>query len=313
MRMRVPNTAIIVLLVFFSSLAAGSQLYSQTTEQPKNRPTARLTQIAGLQYAWIPPGTFQMGCSPGDADCYDEEGPSHPVKISKGFWIGQTAVTVGAYKRFTQSNGKSMPPEPNFFGRALNSGWDDDQKPVADVTWDEARDYCTWVGGRLPTEAEWEYAARGGSTQARYGPLDEIAWYADNSGQQYLDSARLLRSDEANATGSVVTMTQTLKRLNENGNAIHEVGQKPANGFGLYDTLGNVAQWVNDWYDQNYYQNSPSQDPQGPSSGKLRVLRGGSWFDLPGYIRVSYRHRFEPGARDSGGMTVRCVREVASP
>jgi len=311
--MRVPNSRFIFVFAFLASLAAGAQLPSQTAEQPKNRPVAKLTQIAGLQYVWIPPGTFQMGCSAGDADCYDEEKPAHPVKISKGFWIGQTAVTVGAYKRFTRSNGKSMPPEPNFFGRALNSGWNDDEMPAADVTWDEARDYCKWVGGRLPTEAEWEYAARGGSTEARYAPLDEIAWYADNSGQQRLDSARLLRADEANAVGGVVTLTQTLKRLNENGNVIHEVGQKRANEFGLSDTLGNVAQWVNDWYDQNYYQNSPSEDPQGPSNGKLRVLRGGSWFDLPGYIRVSYRHRFEPGARDSGGLTLRCVWDLAKP
>src|ERR1700722_13055645 len=236
--MRVPNSRSVFAFAFLASLAAAVQLPSQTAEQPKNRPLAKLTQIAGLQYVWIPPGTFQMGCSAGDPECYDEEKPAHPVKLSKGFWIGQTAVSVGAYKRFTRSNGKSMPPEPNFFGRALNSGWKDDEMPAADVTWDEARDYCEWMGGRLPTEAEWEYAARGGSTQARYAPLDEIAWYADNSGQRRLDSVRLLRADEANAVGGVVSLTQTLQRLNENGNAIHEVGQKRGNQFGLYDTLG---------------------------------------------------------------------------
>ena len=287
-------------------------LVAQTTEQSHNS-VARRTLIEGLPYVWIPPGTFEMGCSPDDNDCFDEEKPSHPVKISTGFWIGQTAVTVGAFKRFVRSNGKSMPPEPNFFGRALNTGWNDDDKPVADVTWSEARDYCKWVGGRLPTEAEWEYAARAGSTQPRYGPLDEIAWYADNSGQQYLDSTRLLKTDEANAVGGVVTLTQTLKRMNENGNAIHEVGLKRANEFGLYDTLGNVAQWVDDWYDPDYYRNSPSQDPQGPSNGKLRVLRGGSWFDLPVYLRLSYRHRFDPVARDSGGLTFRCVQQATTP
>jgi formylglycine-generating enzyme required for sulfatase activity len=306
-----PNVSLIALFAVLSCLVTPRQLLSQTNGQQPERPAAKLTQIEGLQYVWIPPGTFQMGCSPGDADCFDEENPSHMVKITKGFWIGQTAVTVEAYKHFARSTGKAMPPEPSFFGTALNSGWKDDAKPIADVTWDEAHDYCRWMGGRLPTEAEWEYAARGGRTLSRYGPLNEIAWYADNSGQQPLDSTRLLKTDEANSTGGVVMLTQTLRRLNENGNTIHDVGQRRANEFGLYDTLGNVAQWVSDWYDPNYYQKSPLEDPQGPSSGKLRVLRGGSWFDLPVYIRVSYRHRFDPGARDSGGLTVRCVRENA--
>jgi formylglycine-generating enzyme required for sulfatase activity len=305
---RVPKRKRIVLFVLVCSVITGAQ----TIERP-DKSSARQTLVAGLPYVWIPPGTFEMGCSPGDNDCFDEEKPSHPVKIGTGFWIGQTAVTVGAFKRFVRNNGTSMPPEPNFFGRALNSDWNDDNKPMADVTWNEAHDYCKWVGGRLPSEAEWEYAARAGSVQPRYGPLDEIAWYADNSGQQRLDSARLLRADEANAEGGVVTLTQTLKRMNENGNAIHVVGLKRANAFGLYDTLGNVAQWVNDWYDPDYYQNSPSEDPQGPPNGKLRVLRGGSWFDLPVYLRVSYRHRFDPDARDSGGLTFRCVRQAATP
>ena len=131
--------------------------------------------------------------------------------------------------------------------------------PIVDVTWDDAQAYCSWAGGRLPTEAEWEYAARAGSTAARYGDLDEIAWYADNSGRQRLDSDRIWNEDRANYA----------KRLNENGNGMHEVGQKRANGFGLYDMLGNVWEWVNDWYDENYYQNSPSQDPAGPASGQV--------------------------------------------
>ncbi len=123
--------------------------------------------------------------------------------------------------------------------------------PIVDVTWDDAQAYCSWAGGRLPTEAEWEYAARAGSTAARYGDLDEIAWYADNSGRQRLDSDRIWKEDQANYA----------KRLNENGNGMHEVGQKRANGFGLYDMLGNVWEWVNDWYDENYYKNSPSPRP----------------------------------------------------
>jgi formylglycine-generating enzyme required for sulfatase activity len=263
-----------------------------TRENPKD----------GLKYVWIPPGTFMMGCSPGDTECKDEEKPLHRVRLTKGFSIGQTPVAVGAYKRFARSAGKTMPPEPNNLGRPLNSGWSNDAMPIVSVTWDEAQDYCTWAGGRLPSEAEWEYAARGGSTEARYGPLDEVAWFADNSGQQRLDSAEMLKDDEKNFG----------QRLKDNGNGMHEVALKRPNGFGLFDTLGNVDEWVNDWYDENYYQNSPSQDPPGPSSGALRVLRGGPWYDRPGYVRVSFRFAGRPG-EPSYGAGFRCAGEVGIP
>jgi peptidyl-prolyl cis-trans isomerase A (cyclophilin A) len=255
----------------------------------------------GLKYVWIPPGTFLMGCWL-DNECIYQEKPIHRVTLTKGFWIGQTPVTVGAYKRFARSAGKAMPPEPNILGRALNSGWSDDAMPIVDVAWDEARDYCTWAGGRLPTETEWEYAARGGSTEPRYGPLDEVAWYADNSGRQRLDSAQILKDDSKNYG----------QRLKDNGNGMHEVAQKRPNGFGLFDTLGNVWEWVNDWFDGNYYQNSPSQDPSGPSSGTQRVLRGGSWGTDPRSVRVSFRVGSDPGVR-GGAFGFRCVGEVVVP
>ncbi len=233
--------------------------------------TVRENPKDGLKCVWIPPGTFQMGCSPGDSECIDTEKPSHQVTLTRGFWMGQTEVTVGAYKRFAAATGRQMPDAP-----PLDSGWVIGSMPIVNVSWDDAHDYCTWAGGRLPTEAEWEYAARGGSTEARYGPLDEVAWYADNSAHR-----------------------------------THEVAQKRANGFGLFDVLGNVWEWVNDWYDENYYQNSPSQDPPGPASGLLRVLRGGSWFDVPGLVRVSLRLRGYPFNRVVEGF--RCGAEVINP
>jgi len=174
--------------------------------------------------------------------------------------------------------------------------------PIVNVSWEGAEGYCKWMGGRLPTEAEWEYAARGGSTQARYGPIDEIAWTANNSGREKLDSARLLIENNRDYP----------KVFMDNGNGMHEVGQKRANAFGLFDTLGNAWEWVNDWYDDKYYQNSSKTDPPGPSSGEYRVLRGGSWLDPPWDSRVSYRGASRP---DFGYINhgLRCVWLAGSP
>ena len=280
----------------------------QTPQEAVPTPAAKLkvNPKDGLKYVWIPPGTYMMGCSPGDTECYGKEKPPHQVTITKGFWLGQTEVTVEAYKRLAAATGRQMPPEPEDpEGRPLNPGWGDEAMPIVDVAWDDAQAYCRWAGGRLPTEAEWEYAARGGSTATRYGDLDEIAWDADNSGRQRLDSERMKDDDQANY----------LKRLNENGNGIHEVGQKRANGFGLYDMLGNVWEWVNDWYDENYYKNSSSEDPAGPASGQFRVLRGGSWYVGPWYIRASVRSGNSPtnGGNKQDYVGFRCGGEVAGP
>jgi formylglycine-generating enzyme required for sulfatase activity len=239
-----------------SPLAAGT-----VRENPKD----------GLKYVWIPPGTFMMGCSPGDSECDDDEKPAHQVTITKGFWLGRSEVTVAAYRRIAGSVGAQMPEAPNF-----NAGWDNQNMPISNVTWDDATVFCGLAGGRLPTEAEWEYAARGGNREARYRQIDQAAWYSNNSGQ-----------------------------------TPHEVAQKRANGFGLYDVLGNVWEWVNDWYDQNYYQRSPSQDPTGPASGSTRVVRGGAWNSDPSAVRVSHRDWAIPG--DCGVCGFRCGGEVFVP
>ena len=235
----------------------------QVRENPKD----------GLKYVWIPPGMFMMGCSPGDDECEKDEKPSHQVAISRGFWIGQTEVTVGAYKRFAAATERPMPDAPNF-----NSGWANDRMPIVNATWNDAHDFCAWAGARLPTEAEWEYAARAESTEARYGPIYEIAWYDNNSGGQ-----------------------------------THEVAQKRANGFGLFDMLGNVWEWASDWYDEKYYQNSPSQDPPGPASGSTRVLRGGSWNSIPRDVRASDRDGNEAGGSGYSDEGFRCVGAVTGP
>ncbi len=234
--------------------------------------TVRENKKDGLKYVWVPPGTFMMGCSPRDNECQDNEKPAHQVTITKGFWLGQTEVTVEMYKRFAAATGRPMPSAPNF-----NGGWATDNMPMVDLNWNDAQDYCTWAGGRLPTEAEWEYAARGRSTEARYDSLDEIGWYGANSGSQ-----------------------------------AHPVGEKQANGFALYDVLGNALEWVNDRYDASYDQSGRSEDPEGPTSGQQRVLRGGSWVDVSRSVRVSNRVGVDPSYwYDDVG--VRCVGEVFAP
>jgi len=195
-----------------------------------------------------------------------------------------------------------MPPEPDLGSRLLNPGWGDNAMPVVEVTWDDAQAYCSWSGGRLPTEAEWEYAARAGTTAATYGPVDEVAWNADNSGSKNVDSVKIWTEDRANY----------LRRLYENGNGIHDVGLKPANKFGLFDMLGNVWEWVNDWYDENYYHNTPAQDPTGPATGELHARRGGSWAVIPLVVRVSDRSGVGAGGRfNLGGF--RCASSITNP
>jgi len=235
----------------------------------------------GLPYVYIPRGRFRMGCSEGDTECSKEEYPPHNVSITKGFWMGQTEVTVEAYKRFARATGRTMPQEPVYFEKNLNPGWNEGGAPMTMVTWTEAHDYCKWAGLRLPTEAEWEYAARAGTSGSRYGSLDSVAWFGDNSGDKVLDTAALDREGAANF----------VKRIVENGNHPHTVGRKQANAFHLYDMLGNVWEWTADWYNGTYYAESPEEDPRGRRGGELevRVLRGGSWIDQPNVVRVSSR------------------------
>ena len=234
----------------------------------------QVNRLDGLEYVRIPADVFQMGCVPSDT-CGDDEKPRHDVGITKDFWIGRTEVTVGAYQKFATATSREMPPAPDF-----NQNWQFKDHPVNRVTWDEADAYCGWADGRLPTQAEWEYAARGGEKGLKYPWGDEISDKHANYGQ--------------------------------NVGGTSAVGSYLANGFGLYDMAGNVWEWVADRYDEDYYKNSPNADPQGPASGRRRVLRGGSWLSRPEYLRSSYRGGYQPESRD-GYIGFRCTREVSSP
>ena len=257
------TTLAILLAVTGSLLAQSTPSPSPSPDEPAGLPKVQgvkagqteVNPTDGLTYVWIPPGTFQMGCSPSDTECAPDEKPSRQIAIAKGFWIGQTPVTQEAYQRVT---GKS----PGYFKGA--------KFPADSMTWDEAQTYCQATGVRLPTEAEWEYAARAGSTSGRYGELDQIAWYGVNSADK-----------------------------------THEVMQKAPNAWKLYDMLGNVWEWTADWY--TAHPDATSSDPHGPVTGKIRVLRGGSWGNGPAFVRLSVRSGNEPENR-SNVVGFRCSR-----
>jgi formylglycine-generating enzyme required for sulfatase activity/energy-coupling factor transporter ATP-binding protein EcfA2 len=216
----------------------------------------------GLRYVYVERGDFEMGCSPGDNECQDDEKPRHRVTLSKGFWIGQTEVTQAAYERVLKKGNPSQ-----FRGK---------DRPVEQVSWEEAKDYCKAAGDmRLPTEAEWEYAARARSTDARYGKLDEIAWYNANS-----------------------------------GSGTQPVATKLPNQWGLYDMLGNVWEWTADGYESGDYHRSSNVDPMGPGAAALlKRLRGGAWNVDPRTVRVSFRFILGPRER-SNVIGFRCAGEL---
>jgi formylglycine-generating enzyme required for sulfatase activity len=224
--------------------------------------TLELAKGVTMKLAQIAPGKFIMGSPKGAKDRTDSEGPQHEVTISKPFYMGIYEVTQEQYEAVTGKN----PSE--FEGK---------QNPVDSVSWDNAAEFCeklsqkTGRSVRLPTEAQWEYACRAGST-ARFffgddeSKLGDYAWYAKNSGGR-----------------------------------THPVGQKKPNAFGLYDMYGNLWEWCFDRYADSYTPagsagaDAQNVDPQGPSSGKERVLRGRCWFDPPGGWWTTTRHGISPG------------------
>ena len=235
-------------------------------------PPDKLTENPGdgLEYALVPAGSFQMGCVPDDQQCYERERPRHRVEITLPFWLGRTEVPVEAFERFVRATGGAMPADPQGLPD-YNDRWQKKSHPMVKVTWDEARAYCDWAGGRLPTEAEWERAARGGVEGLKF------PWGNERS------------HDEANywRTGSRDGWKHTAP-----------VASFPANGFGLYDMAGNVYEWTADWFDEDYYRRSPRQDPAGPAGGEQRSVRGGAGFINPAVLRISTRLQHQPDARN---------------
>jgi formylglycine-generating enzyme required for sulfatase activity len=212
-----------------------------------------------LDMVLIPAGEFMMGSPVSDKDALDDEKPQHRVRITKPFYLGKYLVTQEQWEAVIGSN-------PSFFKGPKN--------PVETVSWDDCQVFFKRLnakvgGGRfqLPSEAQWEYSCRAGSTtRYSFGDDDsgvgEYAWYYGNSGY-----------------------------------GPHPVGKKKPNSFGLYDMQGNVWQWCQDWYGD--YTKSPRNDPTGPATGLYRVYRGGSWNYAAWYCRSAYRYATRPGGLDA--------------
>lgn len=237
-----------------------------------------------LEFVKVEGGTFTMGCT--GNQCYlNTELPAHQVTVSD-FYIGKYEVTVGEFKVFIDSTGYVTETERlgwsytianDVWGQTSGVDWRCDETgrvrpeseydyPVVHVTWADALRFCQWAGGRLPTEAEWEFATRGGNLSNNYAysgsnQLDDVAWYNSNSGQ-----------------------------------ASHPVGKKLPNELGLYDMSGNVHEWCSDWF--GYYSGEAQTNPTGPPTGfgfePARVIRGGDWFNWSYEQRISVRGSYPP-------------------
>jgi formylglycine-generating enzyme len=268
-----------------------------------------ITNSIGMKLVLIPAGELMMGSaeSAGEvarafrdygaqrASYFEDEHPQHRVRITQPFYLGVHEVTVGQFRKFVEETGYKTDAEKGtdrikgafgFDPKSGELGWSGeyswrnagfeqtDEHPVVNVSWNDAVEFSTWLSRkegktyRLPTEAEWEYGCRAGTT-ARYYHGDDPEGLAAVSNVA-----------DATAKAKFPDWDWTIKA--EDGYVFTSpVGKFKPNAFGLYDMHGNVWEWCSDWYGEEYYGESPTDDPKGPDSGSYRVLRGGSWFDSP--------------------------------
>jgi formylglycine-generating enzyme required for sulfatase activity len=289
----------------------------ELSDEPKTEPSEYVNSL-GMKFRLIPAGTFIMGSSPAEiercinlklswppAEQFESEGPEHEVEITKPFYIGIHEVTVGQFRQFVKAmdyktqaekEGGAFSNPPDREGLKIdgatnwrNPGFEQtDDHPVVCVSWNDAEAFCAWLSEkegrtyRLPSEAEWEYCCRA-KTTTRFCCGD--------------DETRL--KEFANIPDA--SFNQKWPLFHWRGVAWDDgypftapVGQFQTNAFGLHDMHGNVWEWCADWYDKDYYRNSPKQDPPGPSAGNGRVIRGGSWINLLPHGRSTFRSPWGP-------------------
>jgi len=220
-----------------------------------------------IEMLLVPAGTFMMGCSPSlQYECESNENPVHQVTLTQAYYLGRYEVTQAQWTAVMGSN-----PSGFQSASAQVPAAQVPLRPVEKVSWNMIQGFETATGLRLPTEAEWEYACRAGTTTAfNNGSNDDatlgtLAWFWTGS-----------------CSGGAMCQTRP-------------VGQKLANALGLHDMHGNVYEWVEDWYGSSYYAQSPAVDPLGPTSGSYRVLRGGTWYFNSDFCRASFRDVLDPG------------------
>ena len=265
--------------------------------KPPEGVTTKVNPKDGLEYALIPGGRFTMGCVEADQACADSERPPHAVSLTRSYWMSRTETTVGAYRRFASDTGIPMPPEPDTMwpGVAIpkfNPDWKLTDHPIVNISWPEASRYCAWAGGRLPTEAEWERAAR-----------------ADHDGWVF-PTGNSMTHDDANYGEGTEARHETAMEGRDRWAYTAPVGSFEQNGFGLFDMAGNTHDWVADWFSDMFYRSPDTGiDPMGPPSGVYRVFRGGSWDHGAYGLHVSRRMMFVPDGRLSS-LGVRCVLPV---
>ena len=228
------------------------------------QPDEIIWQKDGAKMRLIPAGEFEMGSNDGS----DDEMPVHTVYVD-AFYMDVYEVTVGQYKKFIKATGHRAPDWSN-----VSQCSPTDNHPIIYVSWDDAQAYCRWAGKRLPTEAEWEKAARGGLVDKQYPWGDKID------------------STKANYNNNVGKTTP--------------VGTNPENGYGLHNMAGNVWEWCEDWYDANNYSSSSRKNPTGPASGLYRVVRGGSWDNDGDSLRAANRSNGSKPSNMNSYLGFRC-------
>jgi formylglycine-generating enzyme required for sulfatase activity len=300
---RLTLIALIAAVLPFLFVLQGS--HADDTKLAANPETLRFGEFQ-MKLARIKPGTFTMG-SPASEQDHDPTEPQHQVTLTKSFWIGATPVTRAQFKQFVDDTGYRTSAEksgrsaaytatglkllPALTWKTPSNDPDESDLPVVHVSDEDAIAFCQWASARsgkkvrLPTEAEWEYACRAATATPFAGDLNEMGWYAGNSGDEPLDCDALLQRGRA----------VFLKAIFDNHCRPHPVGRKRPNAWGLYDAHGNVWQWCSDAYTD--YPPGPAVDPTGPeiAKPKWRSARGGDYANYPAIARSANRGYWAPG------------------